>query len=208
MCILKKNDVILFQGDSITDCGRNREDFYDLGGGYPKIIGSVLSAKYPDYDLKFINKGVGGDRVIDLKERWQEDCIDLKPTVLSILIGINDCWRKFDNNDETTVADFEATYMKIADRAVNELNMQLIIMEPFVLPVPEDRRAWREDLDPKIQAARNVAEKYNGIYVPLDGLFASAYIAKNPAYFAEDGVHPTNAGHGLIANAWMAYAGM
>lgn len=96
--MLKKNSLILFQGDSITEWGRNYADSNDLGTGYAMMCSAWIKSLYPELDLRFLNRGVSGNRVIDLKKRWQQDCIDLQPDVISILIGINDTWRRFDNN--------------------------------------------------------------------------------------------------------------
>ena len=139
----------------------------------------------------------------DLKARWKEDCLDIEPDWVSILIGINDCWRRYDRNDPTSVEDFENGYRDILTRTANETNARLILCEPFVLPVPEDRKAWREDLDPKIHVVRQLAREFNAIYIPLDGIFAAASVKREPAFWAADGVHPTSAGHALIAMEWL-----
>lgn len=202
-CFIKNNSIVLFQGDSITDAGRSRTNDNDLGYGYPSMIAAFFSAKYPEKNVKFINRGINGNRVKDLKARWKEDCIDLKPDWVSILIGINDCWRRYDSNDPTSVEDFEKGYRDILTRTVKETNARLILCEPFVLPVPEDRKKWREDLDPKIHVVRQLAREFNAIFIPLDGIFAAASVKKEPAFWAADGVHPTSAGHALIAMEWL-----
>lgn len=203
----KENDVVLFQGDSVTDCGRNRENLYDLGAGYPMIVSSILYHKLAGMNVKFINKGISGNRTCDLVGRWKEDCLDLKPTVVSILIGINDTWRKFDNNDETTVEQYEANYRKILDD-VKKIGARIILMEPFVNPYPADRREWRVDLDPKIHVVRRLAKEYGAILVPTDGLINAGFAATPDDYYSADGVHPTYAGHGLIASAWCKAVGI
>ncbi len=200
--ILENGATILFQGDSITDCGRKRDENASLGGGYPALVAAMLSARYPRCDFTVVNKGISGNRVKDLTARWQEDCIDIKPDVLSILIGINDTWRRYDRDDPTTAEQYEAGYREILSRATAENACQLIIIEPFLLAVP-DKLHWHEDLDPKIQAARKVAREFGALYIPMDGIFAAASMAKAPAFWAADGVHPTAAGHMLIAEKWM-----
>ncbi|MCL2069058.1 MAG: GDSL-type esterase/lipase family protein, partial [Oscillospiraceae bacterium] len=127
----------------------------------------------------------------------------LKPTTLSILIGVNDTWRRYDNNDPTSTEDFERGYRSILARARDELNVKIILMEPFLLPAREELEGWREDLDPKIGAVRRLAREFGALYVPLDGIFAAECMKKPPQFWAGDGVHPTQAGHGLIADAWM-----
>jgi lysophospholipase L1-like esterase len=203
MPFLSEKEVILFQGDSVTDCGRNRGDIKSLGGGYPLHIAGCLSAILVGHDFTFINKGVSGDRVKDLNARWDEDCINLQPTVVSILIGINDCWRRYDSNDPTSVEAFARGDKKQLERVTTETKAKIILLEPFLLPVRKDLERWREDLDPKIQAVRGLAREYNALYVPLDGLFVAACSHKHSSFWAEDGVHPTTAGHGFIAQAWI-----
>mgnify|MGYP001251089290 CR=1 FL=1 len=200
-------ELVLFQGDSITDAGRDRTDPFSLGYGYPMMIDAWFSALYPAKHVRFANCGISGNRVKDLKARWDKDCIDLRPDWVSILIGINDCWRRYDRNDPTSVEAFEADYRHILERTKKELGAKLIICEPFVLPFPEDRLAWREDLDPKIAAVRKLAREFGAIFIPLDGIFAAACAAREPAFWAADGVHPTFRGHALIAQAWLKAVG-
>lgn len=201
--LIQNNSLVLFQGDSVTDAGRSRTNDNELGNGYPKMIAALFSAKYPEKNINFINRGISGNRVKDLQDRWKEDCVDLKPDWVSILIGINDCWRRYDRNDPTSAEEYEKGYRDILTRTVKETNARLVICEPFVLPIPEDRKAWREDLDPKIHVARQLARDFNAIYIPLDGVFASASAKREPSFWAADGVHPTSAGHALIALEWM-----
>lgn len=200
----RENECILFQGDSITDCGRNRDDFEDMGTGYPYLISAFLRSMYPEKNLKFLNRGISGDRVKDLKKRWFEDCLSLKPDVLSILVGINDTWRRYDSNDPTSIEDFEKDYRYILQKTLDENpNTKLIICEPFLLPVFPEQERWREDLDPKIQVVRKLSREFKAVFVPLDGLFAQVSTIKEPSYWLYDGVHPTAAGHALIAKAWL-----
>jgi lysophospholipase L1-like esterase len=203
MTLIDNNAVILFQGDSITDAGRNREDGNSLGSGYANIAASLFSAQYPEKQVTFFNRGIGGDRVVDLQRRWEKDCLNLKPTWVSIYIGINDTWRRYDNDDPTSTADFESGYRDLIRKTKEQLNATIVLVEPFVLPVNESQKAWREDLDPKIQAVRELANEFKTLYVPLDGLFAAASSRTGPAYWAPDGVHPSPAGNALIAQAWL-----
>lgn len=206
--ILTDQARVLFIGDSVTDVGRSRQDDSDLGGGYPMMIASWFSARYPARCITFLNRGISGNRVKDLKARWTQDCLNLKPTVVSILIGINDTWRRFDKNDPTSTESYERDYRAILESTRQALNARMVLCEPFVLPVPPDRRAWREDLDPRIQVVRQLAVEYNAVLVPLDGLFAQAAAARrDPAYWLPDGVHPTRAGHALISQAWLSALG-
>ena len=202
---LRNDEVVLFQGDSITDAGREA-DASGMGWGYAALVAAWHAAAHPELPVTFVNRGVSGDRVPDLKARWQADCLDLKPTRVSIMVGINDVWRRYDAGDPTDLATYEAGYRDLLVRTV-ATGAGIILLEPFVLPVPEDRRTWREDLDPKIAAVHRLAKEFSAILVPLDRLFATAATRRPPAFWAGDGVHPTLPGHALIARAWLDAVG-
>ncbi|WP_036745327.1 SGNH/GDSL hydrolase family protein [Paenibacillus sp. UNC451MF] len=203
---IEQGDIVLFQGDSITDAKRVREDGNDLGKGYALMAAAQFSAFYPEKQVKFLNRGISGNRVKDLQARWDVDCLDLKPNVVSIYIGINDTWRRYDRNDPTTKEQYESGYRDLLEQT-SKLDAKLVLIEPFVLPVPEDRKQWREDLDPKINVVRELAREYGAKLVSLDGLFAQASTRAESAYWAPDGVHPSPAGHALIAKAWLQAVG-
>lgn len=198
-----KNDIILFQGDSVTDCGRDRGNPNGLGDGYVSVISKILKEEFSDYNLTIYNRGVSGNRAADLRLRWQRDCIDLKPTIVTILIGINDVWRRYDANHITSAESFERSYRKILQKVKGELGAKIVMMEPFVNPFPDDRKAWREDLDPKLEVVRKLAKEFKADLISLDEIFAKAYDANLPDHYAYDGVHPTPAGHELIAKSWL-----
>ena len=172
------------------------------------MLAGKLGALYPELNLTFYNRGIGGNRAVDLQERWAEDCLELKPTWVSIYIGINDTWRRYDSGQETSAEAFEASYRDLIERTKSETGAKQVLIEPYVLPVPEDRIRWREDLDPKIQVVRKLAREYGALLVPLDGLFAAASMKAESAYWAPDGVHPSPAGHALIADAWLKATGV
>ncbi|MBK1813037.1 SGNH/GDSL hydrolase family protein [Clostridium sp. YIM B02505] len=201
--VLNNGDIILFQGDSVTDSSRKYEEKEDLGIGYPMLISSLYHALSPDKEIKFINRGINGNRVKDLDDRWTEDCLSLNPTLVSILIGINNCWRRYDANDPTTLSDFKNVYRNILTRLKEHNNPKLILLEPFLLPVQPGQELWREDLDPKINAVRELARDFNATLIPLDGIFNQASTYKPMSFWTYDGVHPTQAGHGLIAKEWL-----
>lgn len=209
MEFLQDNALILFQGDSITDCGRSREDLNDLGPGYPALVASMLNALCPESDLQFLNRGISGNRTCDLLARWDEDCLDLEPDLLSILIGVNDTWRRFDSNDPTSTEQFEKNYDELLSRTRQRLgDIPILLLEPFLLPEPEDKQCFREDLDPKIHAVRRVARKYNCTYVSLDGALAEATVYQPSEKLSADGVHPTLYGHGIITKRWLEAVGL
>jgi len=201
--IIEQDAVVLCQGDSITDAGREQLNPVSLGMGYAMIAAAWFGALYPERRVTFINRGISGNRAADLEQRWDADCIALEPTWVSIMIGINDTWRAFDSNDPTSTEAYEESCRNILTATRDRLSARLILMEPFVLPVPEDRLAWREDLDPRIEVVRKLAVEFEAVLVPLDGIFAAAAERREPAYWAPDGVHPTEAGHALIAQSWL-----
>ena len=194
--LLAKKTLILFQGDSITDCGRSWDDPDNLGDGYVRLLTTILPDKYPEHGFKFINRGVSGDKVRDLVCRWDLDCISLQPDWVSILVGINDTLI-------TSITQFEEKYQMLLKRTANELNSRIIICEPFLLSV--DDNAYREDLNPKIEVIRKLSKEYKTILVPLDKIFHEACSLETPEYWAPDGVHPSPEGHTLIAKSWIKH---
>ena len=200
--IFARGNTVLFQGDSITDCGRNRDEHSSMGEGYASIAARLLSEAQPELDLQFLNRGNSGNRAVDLAGRWQADCLDLKPNVVSIMIGINDTWRRYDSGDPTSIESYRKDYHSILTQTA-ETGAKLILIEPFVLPHPPDRLAWREDLDPKLEAVHEFAKEFNALLVPMDKVFAQACDRKEASLWAEDGVHPTGPGHELIAETWV-----
>lgn len=203
--LIQPRDHILFFGDSITDCGKSAHpDNPDiLGNGYVKQVAARLLAAYPDWQLRFSNCGISGNRVCDLEERLEKDVLRRKPDVVSLLIGINDTWRSFDSNRPSPPEKFSASYERILRRLLSR-KIRVILLELFLLPVPEDRRAWRSDLDARIDAMRSLAWKWKLPYLPLDGLFAAAAVTTGLSYWLPDGVHPSLAGHAFIADHWLA----
>ena len=207
--LLKPDDTLLFYGDSITDSGRDRAKLEGLGGGYVSMINARLGHRLPAPARRVINQGNGGNRIYDLEARLETDLLAHKPTVVTFLIGINDTWRRYDSKLISSAADFEASYRRMLERITKELAPRLVLMEPFLLPVPEDRRGWREDLDPKITIVRDLAVEFGADLIPLDGFFASVVKRDVPAaYWLPDGVHPSAAGHAMIADTWLKNAGV
>lgn len=188
---------ILFQGDSITD-NFNRGDMYDMGAGYPKYASELLRGRFPEREFTFINRGINGDRTWDLLERWQTDCIDLQPDLLSILIGVNDTRQAFDGNNPTTAEQYEANYRCLLEDVRAHTKAKILMMEPYLLHDTPDKDRLRADLDAKIDAARRVARDFADAYIPLDGLFAAACVRHQPIYWSPDGIHPNENGAAFI----------
>ena len=202
--MIQHDDHILFFGDSITDAGRDREHCTNanLGRGYVHGCASHLLSQFPEWNLQITNKGISGNRVYDLEARLETDVLALNPNLVSILIGINDTWRQFDSGVMSPVEEFAASYHRIAEQIVAR-EIRLVICEPFVLPINDERRSWRADVAARINVCRDIAMEYKAIYVPFDALFAAASCRALPDYWGQDGVHPSIAGHALMADAWL-----
>ena len=195
--------IILFQGDSITDAGRNYKENDSLGNGYVMMVAGWLSALHPDTHLTFLNRGMSGNRVKDLKNRWQKDCVDLQPNIISILIGINDVLTKYVWSASTPIESFESDYRAILEQTRKFLNVQNVIVEPFLLHVKKEQIDLREDLNPKIESIERLSKEFDTILVPLDAIFNEASKKREPTFWARDGIHPTLSGHALIAQSWI-----
>jgi len=199
--------TLLFQGDSITDCGRNRENFSDTGKGYVHLLASRLDLAYVENPMRIWNRGISGNRTKDLLARWQEDCLDLKPDILSIYIGVNNTWRRYDSDDPTPTKIFESELNDLLTRTFEQTDCtpaHSILIEPFLLDVPKGEKAhWMEDLGPKQAVIRKAATTFGTRFLPLQEIFNQVCHSAPPSTWVPDGVHPSRAGHQLIADAWM-----
>lgn len=206
--------TILFQGDSITDTGRNRGDAAAnstsaLGTGYPLLVASAVLKANAGRGVRFYNRGVSGDRVPDLAARWQKDTIALAPDVLSILVGVNDYWHQRAKGYTGTVADYENGYVALLEETKRALpEVRLVVLEPFVMKVGAVDRSWFPEFDERRAAAARVARKIGATFVPLQSHFNELTATAPPEYWAADGVHPTLAGHQAIAERWRAAMGL
>ena len=211
---LKPGSVVLFQGDSITDAGRSRRNTrannaQSLGNGYPFLIGCDLLRDRADESLKVYNRGISGNKVPDLQKRWKKDCIDLKPTVLSILIGVNDIWHKLNGKYKGTVKDYETGFRKLLKDTIAALpETRIIICEPFVLRCGAINDKWFPEFDERRAVAKKLAGELKLTFVPFQNMFDKATKTAKPNYWAGDGVHPSLAGHALMAKTWRAVAGL
>jgi lysophospholipase L1-like esterase len=210
--IFNNGQVVLFQGDSVTDCGRDRSNPRCLGTGYPASIARLYDTLFPNHGVTFLNRGVSGDRCAEMLRRYDADVLAIKPDIISILIGINDTWRRYDSHDPTSAKTFEQNYRTILQNIKRDLpSTKIIMLEPFLLNTKPDKRAWRVDFDPKIDMVRLLAREFADIFIPLDGLFVSILAARRSlkdADLTEDGVHPTLTGHALIAQTWLRHCAM
>jgi len=207
---LLKDSVILFQGDSITDSGRNKEDTaYNsaraLGSGYPFLAGAALLELYPSLNLKIYNKGISGNKVYQLAERWENDCLHIEPDVLSVLIGVNDIWHKLTGNYDGTVEIYKKDYIALLESTRMLLpECKFIICEPFAvngIKAVDDK--WYPEFYEYQKAAKEISERFNGTFIPYQKIFDEAQKRAPGVYWTGDGVHPTIAGAQLMAQAWL-----
>lgn len=200
--------TILFQGDSITDAGRSREDDSYMGEGYPIRITEEIQFEHPNEYLMY-NRGISGNRVVDLYARIKSDIINLKPDYMSILIGVNDVWHEFDFGGNNGV-DAEK-YFRIYSMLIEEIrealpDVKIMILEPLTLKGTGNEAYWEEfqkEVFKRAEKAKTIAEKYNLTFVPLQEKFDEATKLASNDYWLRDGVHPTTAGHELIKREWM-----
>lgn len=206
--------LVLFQGDSITDAGRNRTVLEPnvaraLGTGYPLLVASDVLREKSNRGFRFLNRGISGNKVPDLAQRWASDTLALKPDVLSILIGVNDYWHHLLNGYPGTVKDYEDAYTALLEQTRRELpQVRLVILEPFVLRTGAVDARWFPEFDERRTAASRVAKRARATWVPLQEKLDSASRKTGPAHWAADGVHPTPAGHDFIAEQWRRIVGI
>lgn len=205
---------IVFQGDSITDGNRYKakEEEWDknhqIGHSYVYIINGILGSKYPEKYLEFVNRGISGNRIIDIYGRVDNDIIDLKPDILSMLVGVNDLPSAFNCKTGTSSDKYNKLYRMMLDEVkANNPKIKLVLCEPFILPVNKAQRDY--DTCTKLMAAyqekvAQIAADYEAIFVPLQAEFNSLCKVREAEYWSWDGIHPTENGHGIIAEKWIA----
>ena len=190
---------ILFQGDSITDAGRDRRNYHDMGNGYPKFAVEHIVEAFPDVEFEFINFGISGNRTDQLFDRLYTDGIAFEPDIISILIGVNDVWHRYGaNRIETTDAQVATNYRAILERLKKQTNAKIVMLSPFLLD-SEEKEAWRPEVERVIAIVRGLADEFADAYVPLNELFAEALKTQpEPQYYSADGVHPNDNGRAFI----------
>ena len=194
-------ETAIFVGASFTDC--ERQLFPPYGNGFARNIAS--SGRLPG---KIVNAVISGNRVIDLVNRWDTDVLAHNPTRVSVVIGLNDTWRRYDSNDPTSVEDFEERYRTIINRTIGESTAELVLCEPTLLPLNSQMEQWREDFDPKIEVIQRLAKEFGTKFVPFNS-FLNGKTKEIPVLeLSEDGIHPTQLGHELVANFWLEKMGL
>ena len=207
---LQKDDVILFQGDSITDAGRDKNTKTPntspmMGSGYAILAAGELLFKHAEKNLTIYNKGISGNKVHQLASRWDTDCIELKPKVLSILIGVNDFWHTKTNAYQATVKTYEDDYRALLKRTVAALpDVKLIIGEPFaVTGIKAVDDSWFPEFDKYREVAQKLADEFKAVFIPYQKVFNEAQKRAPGVHWTHDGVHASLAGACLMANAWL-----
>ena len=190
---------LLFQGDSVTDAGRDKRNFHDMGKGYPHFAARGIREALPDAEIEMINLGISGNRTDQLFDRLYPDAIELAPDVISILIGINDVWHRFGaSRIETTPEQTEANYRAILKRIRTQTSARIVMLQPFLLDC-EKNLHLRPGLNELLPIVKRLADEYADLYIPLDELFNEAMKTQpEPCYYSADGVHPNENGSAFI----------
>lgn len=199
--------TILMQGDSITDAGRNRGNDADRGHGYALLAAGKIMYSYPGA-FQVLNRGVSGDRIVDLYARMKKDILNLSPDYLTILIGVNDVWHELAERNGVSDEKYYRLYSQLIDEVRAELpTVKIYILEPFVLPGVATNAHWdvfHKEVRLRAASAKRIAAEKGLIFIPLQGLFDGCCSQCPPEYWLSDGVHPTAAGHALICEALLS----
>lgn len=195
---------ILFQGDSVTDAGRDRSDPHDMGNGYPRYASAMIQDSFPDTEFEFVNLGISGNRTEHLVERMEADFIEIQPDIVSILIGVNDVWHHYAfEYVETTDEQFESNYRTLLEGLKSRTTARILMIQPFLLEtVDPAKQELCEELARKQAIVKRLADEYADAYLPLDEVLHSM-TEEEPAYYAADGVHPTPDGACCIGEAYL-----
>ena len=208
--LFNSGEVILFQGDSITDAGRRDATSADgLGSGYVAIIRGLMAERHPSLNLRFLNRGVSGDRSEELLKRWDADCLELKPAWLSIMVGVNDVWRKrVQSNGQRHIPlpEFQANYVKLIEQAKTAKISRLVLVSPTTID-DDPESDLNQLLTSYDDVVRELAQQYAAIYVPARERLLAAIHSVPDVKWTTDGCHPTVAGHAVIADAWLEAVG-
>lgn len=208
--MIKDQETILFQGDSITDCQRNREtaatpnDLSALGRGYAMMASAQILSARSGAGLKFFNRGISGNRVLDLAARIKSDLINLAPDVVSILIGVNDTWHEQNSQNGVAVPKYERVYRELLTEVREALpRVRFVLCEPFVLKCGVVTDEWIAEIEQRRAVVAGLAREFETTFVPFQSIFDECVLLAPPSFWAADGVHPSAAGHMRMADAWV-----
>ena len=195
---------ILFQGDSVTDAGRDRNDPSDMGNGYPRFASAMIQDSFPNHEFEFVNLGISGNRTEHLVARLESDFIEIQPDIVSIMIGVNDVWHHYAHEFvETTDEQFEANYRAVLDAIKSRTSARILMIQPFLLEtVDPSKQVLCEELARKQTIVKRLADEYADAYLSLDEILHTQ-TEEEPAYYAADGVHPTPDGACFIGEAYL-----
>ena len=206
---IRTDDLLLFQGDSITDAGRcGSAD--GLGGGYVAMIRALITARHPQLAVRIANRGVGGDRTVELLNRWQADCVAVRAQVLSVKIGVNDVWRlrgQWNGQSFVPAAEYRANYERLIEQALAGGVRTIALVSPTTIAEENDGELARL-LDERAAIVRELAARFGAVYVPARETMLRALREQPGVRWTTDGCHPTQAGHALIAGAWLQAMGL
>ena len=210
---MTKNLLVLFQGDSITECGRRKEldevrFNTGLGEGYAQMIASEMLYTSPLDDMRFLNRGISGNRIVDLYARWKSDALNLNPQVVSLLVGVNDVVHELIYGNGVEIDRFNSFYRMLIDWTIEALpGVSLVLMEPFILALGIVEPQWEQKVAERGDCVRGISRDYDAVFVPLQELFTARRNAPRTDFWLSDGIHPTLAGHRLIAEQWLKVVG-
>ena len=198
--------TILFQGDSITDCGRtcSQDPSASLGMGYPFFISARLQADHLGAEPVVINRGISGNRSVDLYARWKIDALNLKPDLISILIGVNDTWHEFGSGNGVELPRYEQFLRMLIEWTKQALpKTGIVLIEPFVLKFGAVSKEWLPEMKARGKIVRKLAEEYGLLFIPMQSVFDHALKRAPGEFWLKDGVHPTAEGFQLMADTWI-----
>lgn len=204
-----KKITIVFQGDSITDTGVSSEPsnplpYFHLGKGYPALVAARLLCSRPDVEWNILNEGISGHRIVDLYARWKKDTLNLKPDILSIMIGVNDTWHEKAAQNGVEVPRYERIYRELLEWTKRELpDVKLVLMEPYVHCFGAVGPDWIDEINARRDVVRRLSDEFKTIFIPTQEILDNALKLAPQEYWTIDGVHPTLAGHQLFADAWI-----
>ena len=200
--------TIVFQGDSITDVGRDRDltlpANLGMGSGYPFLTMTQLRLTEPEKDWQVFNRGISGNRIVDLYARWKREALNLKPDILSILIGVNDTWHESAFQNGVEVPRYARIYRELLEWTKSTLpSIKFVLLEPYVLEFGAVGDDWLAEIDARRKVVRKLAKDFDAILIPTQDILNKAAKRVSKEYWLADGVHPLLAGHQLIADAWL-----